>query len=464
MSKQDLVRAWEAIDAKTPTQTRLLRYYDGAQDLAYPRAQIAEMFKGQSWDFSQNWCAVVADAALDRMNLRDFEHEDETIQNVIHAIWEDSELALVSDDIHEMAIVVGEAYLIVWPDETGAPEAYANDPRMCHIEYDPEHPRRMLWGAKRWVDNDGFTRMTIYYPDHLEYFVSTRKRSEGVSSGEWGSRSTTTVSGAYSDTTSPKSMVPANPPSAPNPYGRVPMFHFRTHRRCLKSDLEDVLPLQDIVNKLLTDMMTAAEYGAFPMRYIICSMDIDPKQMVVKPNGVWHLSPAEGESASVGQFNATDLNNYLLALENVTATIGVISRTPKHYFYHDSGASLSGEALIALESPLNKRVANHIEAVSTTWKQAMTFMLEIAGVELENTILLHPNFDEPATVQPRTSAEITSLRVTSGVPLIAALRLEGLNDSEVGMIRTAIEEEEANVPSLGDFVPVLPDDIEGGTE
>lgn len=455
MPHEDLVTAWEAIEAKTPLQTRLLNYYDGIQDVAYPRSQIADLFRGQAWDFSQNWCAVVADAALDRLNLRDFEHEDEGIQARIQELWESNELSLVSDDVHELAVVVGEAYLLVWPDENGEPEAYVNDPRMCHVEYDPEHPRRMLWAAKRWRDDDDHLRMTLYYPDRLEYYVSRRASTEQ----RHGVGGRTDVS--TGDIAGPKSMVPADPPDAPNPYGQVPVFHFRTHRRCLKSDLEDVLPLQDIVNKLLTDMMTAAEYGAFPMRYIICSMDIDPTQMVVKPNGIWHLAPGEGETASVGQFNATDLNNYLAALESVTGTIGVISRTPKHYFYKDAGTSLSGEALIALEAPLNKRVARHVGALSTTWKQAMAFMLKIAGVPADSLVMLHPNYDEPATVQPRTSAEITSLRVTAGVPLLAALRLEGLDDAEVAMIEAALEEERANIPTLGEeFVPVLPQDIE----
>src|SRR5690606_26990663 len=153
----------------------------------------------------------------------------------------------------------------------------------------------------------------------------------------------------------------------PNPFGEVPVFHFRRDRRRISSELDNVLEPQDAINKLFADMMVAAEFGAFKQRWIISNADnTDIKNA---PNKIWDIpASAPGEQPTqVGEFGETDLGNFLEAMDRISGYVGAISRTPKHYFF-GLGGDPSGEALIALEAPLNKKAERYVALFSATWK------------------------------------------------------------------------------------------------
>ena len=88
-----------------------------------------------------------------------------------------------------------------------------------------------------------------------------------------------------------RSCPTADEPVAPNEYGLIPMFHFRSSRRGPKSQLANVIEPQDMINKLLSDMMVAAEFGAFPQRYVISQAGIVNLQN--NPNAIWDLVAAD---------------------------------------------------------------------------------------------------------------------------------------------------------------------------
>jgi hypothetical protein len=303
MATSDVERAVNALVAKQDRIRMLWQYYDGDHPVVYTNERLREIFRNVDARFTANWCAVVVDALFNRVQLGGFDVDEASANAEIDALWSELDLALEADDVHVGALVTGESYLCAWRDDAGEIEAYYNDPRLIQVFYDPENPRRKSWAAKWWDDEEGKRRLTLYYPDRLEYYVSTRKAS-GISSG--------------------KSFVEYEPAQA-NPYGVVPVFHFRTERRVLKSELANVIPVQNGINKLMIDMMVAAEYGAFKQRYIISSMDT-PGKLKNAPNEIWDLAAGDGQSqpTSVGEFSATDLDNYLGAIDKLAQYIGVI--------------------------------------------------------------------------------------------------------------------------------------------
>lgn len=416
----DLERAYKALRAKGQLYKNLFAYYDGDQPVMYTARRLEEIFRGLDAVFTENWCAVVIDSAKDRINLRGFQLAAQ--QDLLDRLVADNELLLESDDVHEAALITGEAFVIVWPDEDRQPQMYYNDPRLCHIFYDAENPRLVSFAAKWWVVDNGTMRMTLYYPDRLEYYATTKK-AESV--------------------TSVTAFIPMDPPAAPNPYGRVPVFHFRIDRRAVKGDLKSVIPVQNGINKLLADMLVAAEYGAFKQRWIISNADVQGK-LKNAPNEIWDIPAGDGmgQQSSVGEFSATDLANYLNAIDNLAMAIAAIARVPKHYFVGQAGDP-SGEALIAMEAPLNKKCQDRIDRFIPVWQQVAAFMLEIAGVSVGAQDIT-PLFDLPATVQPRTSAEITNIRVGSGVPLKTALTWEGKTEAEIEQFETDKADEQSS--------------------
>jgi len=409
----DLERAYKALSTKTSTYKTLWQYYDGDHPLVYTNKRLEEIFAGLDAKFTENWCAVVVDSIADRVILSGFTAGDDATTKKLDSLWSDIELNLEADDAHLCTFVTGEAFLIVWPDEDNRIQAYYNDSRLCHVFYDSENPRKKSFAAKWWDDVDGYRRLTLYYPDRLEYYVSNKK-AENISSA--------------------KAFQPDEEmPTAPNPYGEIPVFHFRTERRTIKSELDNAIPLQNGINKLLLDMMVAAEYGAFRQKYVISNAQSLGK-LKNAPNEIWDLPAGDGvgQQTQVGEFSATDLSNYLEAIDKLAQAIGIITRTPKHYFFSQSGDP-SGEALIAMEAPLNKKAQDRIARLTSTWRKIAAFALQVQGVAVPETEIT-PIFEKPETVQPRTQAEIREISARTGIPLITLLRDEGWTEEQIAQM------------------------------
>jgi hypothetical protein len=399
---------YRALSGKQTEYNKLWNYYDGDQPLTYTAERLQTLFRDVNARFTENWCAVVVDSVLDRLNLGRFQVTDnEAATDTLNALWLRTEMGLDSDDAHLASLVTGEAFVIVWLEDGTDLQVYYNDPRLCHVQYDPENPRIALWAAKWWQVADKSWRMTLYYPDHLEDYATKDERVSDY-----------------------KEFRPMGEPEAPNPFGVIPVFHLRLNRRIIKGELNlSILDLQDAVNKLLADMMVAAEFGAFQQRYVISQLD--PGDLRNAPNELWLLPAGDGvgQTTTVGQFSATNLDNFGKQIDKLSTAIGIISRTPRHYFYAQGGDP-SGEALIAMESPLNKKVQRHIERFTVTWQQVATFMLSLQGLQVD-PMSVTPIFDPVQTVQPRTEADIREINVRSGIPLTTTLRREGWTDAEL---------------------------------
>lgn len=423
MNELDLKLAFDTIRNKREKYDPLFAYFDGDQPLVYTSRRLVEIFKDLDAYFAENWCSVVVDSTRDRVNLR-LVQVDDAAKGAWSEIWESSEIALESDDIHEAALVAGEGYFIVWK-EGDQVNGYHNDPRLVHLFYQRENPRMKKFGAKMWVDDDLKMRMTLYYPDHLEYYVSQNKAEEVQSYQNF--------------------KVYSKP--AENPFGEVPIFHYRLGRRAPKSDLKNVIPIQNGINKLLTDMMVTAEYMAFPQRYIISQAEVQGKVRNA-PNEILDLPAGDGigQGTEAGQFETAKLSNYLEGIDNMATAISSITRTPKHYFF-SIGSNLSGESLIAMEGPLNKKAQDRIDRFTPVWKQAANFMLRLAGVKFDPNKTM-PIFDKPETVQPRTTAETRQLNVNAGMPLVTILRDEGKSEEYIAQMLKDKKEEEARKQTL----------------
>lgn len=444
----DLQLAFKALTNKKPIYDRLIGYYDGDQPLTYLASRLKEIFQDLDAYFAENWCSVVIDSTLDRINLRDIQVGSGKNNNPDwKAMWEGSELFLESDDVHENALVTGEAFIIAWPNEDGEPEAYVNDPRLCHMFYDPQYPRRKKFAAKWWVDEDLKLRMTLYYADRLEYYISDKQAKNVTAVGSL--RPMTELldvnSGLYSmiGDGADRKVV------AVNEYGKVPVFHYRINKRT-KSDLKSVVPIQNGINKLLTDMMVTAEFQAFPQRYVISNAETQGK-LKNSPKEVWDLPAGDNMSqgTQVGQFAAAELENYLKGIDSMATAISSITRTPKHYFF-SVGSNLSGEALIAMEAPLNKKAQDRIDRFSPVWVQVAICMMKMKGSEIKPSEV-KAIFDRPETVQPRTTAEIRQMNSQSGIPLRTTLREEGKSKAEIDQILQEVQDqktENANIAKV----------------
>lgn len=397
-TKTDLELAVEALRAKQEPYNGYWEYYRGEHPLVYSTERLREVFRGLAVNFVENWCSVVVHVPLERLVLERLDVAgDPELSERLHELWDRLDLNLDADDVHECLLVTGEAFLVGWIGGDGEPEAWFNDSRLCHVFYDAENPRVVRYAAKWWRDGDAI-RLNLYYADRVESFVSAGSLAGG---------------GFVLDQV------------IPNPFGVAPVFHLRSGRDG-RSVLEDVIPLQAAINKLLADEMVAAEYGAFRQRWVISNADVTTLRNA--PNEIWSIPAGDGmgQATAVGEFGQTQLGNYESSIERRIGALSAITRIPSHYFFRTAQPP-SGEALMVMEAPLSKQVQRLEERLIPVWQALGAFLL---GFEVAPSAIV-PVYAEPSTVQPRTEAEIRQLTVAAGVPLLTELRREGWTAAEL---------------------------------
>lgn len=428
----DLEIAFTKLKNKQERYNLLWKYYDGEQPLVYSTRRLRDAFQDINARFSQNWCAIVIDCAADRIALKELGvSSDKGSTKRLNELFDSTDLDLDADDVHKAAMVCGEAFVIAWKDDKGNTEAYYNDPRLVHIEYDKASPKKKRVAAKWWKDDDDKWHMTLYYADRLEYYVTSNAyKSAG-------------------DITSVAAFTADEPDTSPNEYGEIPVFHYRTESRKIKSDLVNVIEPQDAVNKLTADMMVTSEFNAFRQRWVVTNADTKNMKSSPKTTQKIPANDGMGEPTQVGQFEVSEPGTYLEPIDKFASFIAIVSRTPKHYLF-SQGGDPSGEALIAMEAPLNKRVSHHIKRFEATWRDVGAFLLKLEGIEVAQRDI-QPVFERPETVQPKTQAEIREINTRSEIPLKTSLRWEGKSEEEIAQVEKEKEEDDAKrQSSLGE--------------
>lgn len=440
----DLKLALETILKKKPVYDLLYDYYRGNHPLRYSTERLKKAFSKIGVYFAQNWIAVVVDAVLDRLTLKGFDVSDnDELDNKLDEMWEEHEMNLLADDVHEAATVVSEAYVIAWkedadPLEDGTPQyttdVYYNDPRMCHVFYDSYRPSKKRFAAKLWINSERYPCMILYYPDRLEHYKAVSPISK---LGEW----ITNASNMQPDTEYGENG------REDNEYGIIPVFHFRAGRTSGKKEIgQSEISLQDAINKLFADMMVGSEFSTFNQRAIIAQAD--PGNLKNEAGVNWFIpgGDGKGQAASVIELGNKSLENYIRAIDHVSQAMAIISRTPKHYLML-TGSVPSGDALLAMEAPLVKKVKKRIAGYDPEWKTLACFMLQLEGVVVKKRDLT--SVWEPVTSnQPETSAQTVKTEVDAGIPLKTSVRRQGWNKADIEQLDDDMKEDDKKKSKL----------------
>jgi hypothetical protein len=434
--KTDLGRAFAQLHTKRKPYDTQFAYYDGDQPIVYATDQLNAYFQQLTARFVENWCAPVIDAVLERLTLKGFDtgKANPAAKAALDTLMQAGGLEMEAYDAHHAALVAGEASIIVWPSDVDgeAPDVYHNDPRLVAVFYDPARPKLVAYAAKWWLnESNGHTYLTLYYADRVEHYWT---RTEDEPRGELD-------------------FVPVPPEEGaavePHDYGRVPVFHFRRNRRRITGELQGkVISLQDMVNKLLADMMVSSEFAAFRQRWAVSAADLSKLQ--ASAGALWRIPPGEEgqEATQVGEFNATDLQNFILARTALAESIAIISHTPKHYM---TGASQpSGEALLAMEAPLVKKVQHYTELFGATWRDLACFYCKLQGIDLRPQDVT-PVWEQLEAAQPAMSADSRLKNTQAGMPLKTVLRDEGWGPDELAQLEIDQKDQaKAQPPTLGE--------------
>jgi hypothetical protein len=407
-SLRDIERLSRKLDGRARELEVLDRYYRGDQPLAYASAKFREAFGHLFGGFSDNFMALVVEAEAERLNVEGFrigtggrqepprssddasrgpgndgteepaEDEDETVRADEDArrIWQANELDAESSIAHTEMLIKGDAYTLVWPnpDAADTPRITIEDALEMITEHDPQDRRKVRVALKRWIDQDGHYAATLYYDDRLEKYRSERAVARvSATDGAWELRA-----GRSQKITWARREVEGEEWPLSNPIGKVPVTRIPNRPRLdgtSRSEIADLVPLQDAINKTCADALVAAEYAAFRQRWATgieipedpeTGKPIEPFEAAV--NRVWY---AEDEKTKFGEFEATDLRPYVALLEMWIQHAATRSRTPAHYLLGQAGTFPSGESLKATEVGLVSKARAAMRHAGEGWEQTI---------------------------------------------------------------------------------------------
>jgi hypothetical protein len=369
----DITKTLTVLAQRRTAYLRYRDYYEGRHNLNFATEKFRNAFGALFQKFANNLCPSVVDALADRLDLEGFTVEEgpATLADTAWKVWLDNRMDRRAGETHTEAGTTGDAYVIVWPDPDGRVALYPNLAERCLVVYDEEWPGRILWGGKAWLAADDHARCTLYYPDRLEKY-----RTPQVCQGVLPDRAA-----AF------EPWQPAGEPwPLPNKWGRVPLFHLANNGRTNSvgcSELRDVLPLQDAVNKTIADRLVGAEFQAFAQRWVT-GIEVPIDETTGKPlelftPGADRIWATANEAAKFGQFEAANLAQLRDETNDYRLAIAQVSRTPLHYILPMTGDFPSGEALKTAEAAFLAKVDDRQVSYGNFWEDIMRFALQVAG-------------------------------------------------------------------------------------
>jgi hypothetical protein len=377
------------LDAKRKDYQRFDDYYEGKHPLGFATPKFREAFGALFSQFADNWCDLVVDAAEERLNVQGFRFDKPEGDDVAWRIWQANQLDADSRIAHTEALVNGVSYATVWAGEDdNTPSITIEHPMQMIVAHAAGNPRKRLAALKRFTDDDGYERATLYLPDDIYRFRSRSKRgSRLVYVGEterW-------VDFATDDQDA----------RIDNPMGIVPVVPLVNRRRLLNdgvSEISRVIPMQDGINKLVADMIVASEFGAAPQRWATgIEIPRDPKTGKPVPmfeNLVSRLMASENPNTQFGQFSQTDLQPFVSGIELLVQHIASQTRTPPHYFYL-SGQFPSGESIKSAETGLVAKVVRKQGSFGEAWEEVIRLGFQVIDDPRSNVINAETIWGDP---------------------------------------------------------------------
>jgi hypothetical protein len=315
--------------------------------------------------------------------------------------------------------------VIGWADRFGRPKVTVETAKQMACLRDPG-TRTLTAAIKRW-ETATTTEAIVYGPD-----VITRYRANQTGA--------TTAGFVVVD-------------EIANPLGVVPVVRLLNSDRILDegtSEIEDLMPLVDALNKVLTDLMVASEYTGRPRRWAtgveleeVPVLDDDGNETGETteqnpyPEGT-RMMLSESDAAKFGQLDAADMGGYGNAVDVLLTQISAVSGLPAHYLgiSHDNPAS--ADSLRASEASLTARAEARQAQFGRSWEDVARLIVGVRDGADPTTVDVRVQWADAATRSVAQEADaITKLYSAGLLPASYALKRLGYTDDEIADIHAA---------------------------
>ena len=405
------------------------------------RSEYARWLAG----FSDNFCRLVVQAVDERLTVTGFRIDGRAGDRKAWGYWQSNRLDAQHQKAHREALVKSWCPVTVDADPRGTdsrtPRIRAHEASQFAIAYDDDDALIRAAALRRWKAPDGRVLATLYWPDRVEKY-------EAAPDGRtWTQRR---VAGEAWPLPHDLGVVPVVPiVNDPDLYNRG------------ASEIGTILPMQNALNLLMSDMLVSAEYTAFPQRWVTgLEIPVDPD--TGKPIQPFKLAydrmlMARDPNVKFGQLDAADLSPYTSAIEGVVQHIASTTRTPPHYLLGQSGSFPSGESLKSTETGLVAKVKRRQRDFGEAWEEVVSIAFRVAGDARRADI--EDKEAQWADPEVRSEAEHTDALLKQkalGVPLPEIWSRLGYSPQKVQEWQDAIAADRAAAGAAGAPEPIDP--------
>ena len=419
MNADLLATLLQRIDEPAAKYADLDRYYAGRQPLAYLSPESRRALGDRFGRLATNLPRLAVTSLAERLRVTGFTGAD------VWPDWLRNDLDQDSGIAHREALLLGASYVIVWADQFGRPKVTVESAKQVAVLTDPG-TRRITAAVKRW-ETAKTTEATVFLPTEI-----IRLRAEQTGATTAGFTVVETL---------------------PNPLGMVPVVRLKNSDRLLDdgvSEIDDLRPLVDSLNKLLTDMLVTSEFVGRPRRWAT-GIELEERDVLDdngNPTGETEaVNPipegdramiSENDSAKFGQLEAANLDGYQSAVDVLLGQVMAVSALPAHYVGQLSDTPASADALRAAEASLTARAEARQASFGRSWEDTARLMVAVRdGVDPLN-VDVRVQWADAATRSVAQEADaVTKLYATGLLPVSYALKRLGYSDSEVTEIAAA---------------------------
>lgn len=392
-----------------------LEYYNGDIPEVFTTAKLRAAYARLKENPRLNFTRTIVNVVNDRLEVSSISTGDPAQSEFINSVWENNELDIEANIIHRNALIFGESYALVWVDDSGDWLVAGHTPLNMALVYDTENPRVKSYAVKLWKHDEKTHRLNIYYADRIEKYSA---RVTDVTEGTQWSRIGT----------------------EDNPFGQVPVFHFRTDRPKGRPEHYDAYGAQDAVNKHFINSMISVDYQAAPQRYALAEAgssnetddfndgDTDRENanaLKSDPGNVWYMKGIK----DVGEFKPADPDVFWKPIMNALLAAAALTCTPMHYFDVGKGG-LYGAAMRVAEAPMLKKVGDRKLAFGHAWSDLFKFILFAEGIQAKVDVF----WKEVESLDESERWDITLKKVNAGLSHKQALREGGYSEEQIEAI------------------------------
>jgi hypothetical protein len=418
MSSDLLIELLQTLDGPQHRFTELDRYASGRQKLAYlsPEARIALPALNR---IVSNIPGLAVTSLAERLRVTGFKGVD------VWAEWLANDLDQLSTILHREALTFGDAYAIAWARRDGSPLVTVESPQQVAVIKNPAD-RTITSAVKRWTTKTE-THAMVYLPDRVEHW---RAKTAGAA-------------------TTLFDLVEV----IEHHLQAVPVVDFSNQIRilgCGHSEIDDLVPLVDGLNKTLADLAVAQEYTARPRRWAtgidlvespkldasgnpVLDGDGQPVMDTVNPipegyRAMW----AEKPEAKFGSLPGADLKGFETSVRIWLQQIMAVSALPAHMVGITTENPSSSEAIRASESALTARAEQRQAVFGRSWEQVARLMVAIRDTVDVDSVKVNVQWRDPSSTSVSAESDaVTKLVQAKILSRAGALKRLGYTEDEI---------------------------------